>query len=41
MGLSGVSEFLWYRAGDEWVTEGVGNLTRVAALQHIDLKFSS
>jgi hypothetical protein len=23
LGLSGVSEFLWYRAGDEWPTEGI------------------
>ena len=34
MGLNGISEFLWYRAGDEYVTEGIGNFTRV--LEELD-----
>ena len=29
MALNGVSEFLWYRAGDEFVTEGIKNFTAV------------
>lgn len=29
LGLSGIDEFLWYRAGDEWVTEGIANFSAV------------
>ena len=31
LGLSGVSEFLWYRAGDEWPTEGIADFSDVLA----------
>ena len=29
LALSGVSEFLWYRAGDEWPTEGIADFSAV------------
>lgn len=34
LGLSGIEEFLWYRAGSEWVTEGIANFT--AVLKELD-----
>eukprot|EP01048_Picozoa_sp_COSAG05_P015160 COSAG05_NODE_1795_length_4077_cov_2.741830_7_plen_176_part_00 len=34
LGLSSIEKYLWYRAGDEWITEGIENLT--AVLEELD-----